>query len=84
MRRFWFMNSCIQRIQAESDLRMLTVSAMAQSSGDAAKNYHERLTLSIGDVYTFSDNFQRIEDLPNAKRDQAGFDDLKRMAAQKI
>lgn len=84
MRRFWFMNGCIQRIQAESDSRTLMLSSMAQAGGDTAKQYHQRLIVSIGEVYTFSNEFTGAEIMQTVKRDEIGFNELKMMAEQKI
>ena len=49
VRRFWLMNSNIQRIQAEFDLRKMSVVASAQD-GKAYEQYRKTLVIEIGDV----------------------------------
>lgn len=84
IRRFWFMNGCIERVAAQNDIRSLTIAAMAQSTGEAGRNYHDRLVLNVGEIYTYSDEYNSDKGLPNAERDQAGFEELKRIAAEQI
>lgn len=69
VRRFWLMNRNINRIQAENDVRMVTVMNAAQSQ-EGAKEYRESLIEEMGDV-------ARAE----AVRDEAGVDRLKNMCS---
>ena len=49
VRRFWVMNSNINRILAERDLRMLTVVNAGQSA-DGANECRDNLLSELGDV----------------------------------
>lgn len=72
------MSGQIERILAQKDMRALTVAAASQSP-DGAKQYREKLTLDLGDIYELNDYYDAP---PAAKRDDAGFQALKEMANQ--
>jgi len=74
IRAFWTMSGNIRRLRASSDLRDLMVVSAAQSA-DGYKETHERLVLEIGTVYVGDSNPMNVE------RDEAGFNELKMMAA---
>ena len=76
IRRFWFMNGCIERIMAQLDLRALTVAAASQS-GEGAKQYREKLCLDMGEIYVMNEFYDAP---PVSKRDEAGFQALKDMS----
>lgn len=71
VRAFWFMNSAINRICAEQDLRQLHVQMNAQGS-DEARKFQERLVLDMGTVIMF-------DPIESAERDEAGIKELKAM-----
>jgi hypothetical protein len=73
VRAFWLMFSNIRRIRAGDDVRNLMTSAAAQSA-DGVKELQEKLVLEIGTVATEAPEIE-------AKRDEAGFAELKAMAA---
>ena len=81
IRLFWFMSRQIERIQAQRDLRALTVGVCSQGGSEAAQECRERLVLEIGEVYVIDDNQQETESPLNAVRDEAGFAELKALAA---
>ena len=74
IKTFWMMSESVRRVQAETDLRTMTISAVAQSS-EGFTEHRERLVLELGEVVT------EKSEVPNAVRDQTGFDELKNMAA---
>jgi hypothetical protein len=74
MRAFWLMLQSIARIEAERDLRALKVGICSQS-GEAAEGLIEELNARMDQAST-------VRDSPlNARRDQEGFDELRRMSA---
>ena len=75
IRTFWLMSSCINRIQAEFDIRHLSVAASAQS-GEGFSDYRKQLVLEIG-MHANPDTPANYD----TTRDQEGFSELKMMAA---
>lgn len=61
---------------AQKDMRALTVAAASQS-GDGAKQYREKLSLDLGEIYVMNTYYDAP---PPSKRDEAGFQMLKDMA----
>ena len=78
IRAFWMMANTIDRIEAQQDLRKLTISVTCQGQ-EAAQNHRERLILEVGEVVKLNGKRQ-ISALPNAERDEVGFAELKAMA----
>ncbi|MCL2874778.1 MAG: hypothetical protein FWF12_00490 [Betaproteobacteria bacterium] len=76
IRTFWFMNSNIERIQAQKDMRSLTVAVCGQG-GETAQQFHERLIVEAGTVVRL-----KFDPMRNAHRDEAGFSALRDMAKQ--
>jgi hypothetical protein len=72
IRQFWLMNDCIERIRAEEDLRSFTVANRAQA-GKQANDYLQHMQKSVGKTFVLE-----VENQP--ERDEAGINDLKRMA----
>lgn len=72
IKAFWLMFSNIRRIRAGEDVRHLMTAAAAQSS-DGVKELQEKLVLEIGEVANEPPTI-------DAKRDEAGFAELKAMA----
>lgn len=56
--RFWLMNSNVNRLMAEADLRRLTLSISAQG-GEEAENYRASLIREIGMVSKSEDKLDR-------------------------
>lgn len=81
MRTFWLMNSCIERIQAQQDKRFARVSLSAgmNASNDSVKELFTSLDTETGTVVKTV-----FDPIKSAVRDEAGFNDLKEMAGQKI
>lgn len=75
IKTFWLMNSSIERISAQKDLRSLTVAVCGQGS-EAAQEYRQRLILEVGTIVKLDSNPM------NAVRDEAGFAELKKLARQ--
>jgi hypothetical protein len=77
MKVFWFMNSCINRIRADDDMRSLSIaSAAAAQSIEAQKATRERLVIEMGEVVK---NSGAISD----ERDEVGFNALRMMQYQR-
>lgn len=71
---FWLMWSNVRRIRAGEDMRLMMVGAAVQSA-DGIQECQERLVLEMGDVFVNHDH-NPLE----AKRDEAGFAELKQLA----
>ncbi|WP_374335533.1 hypothetical protein [Methyloversatilis sp.] len=72
---FWLMNSNVNRLMAEKDLRAISVNA-AVNSKDGFMEFRKMLTEEMGSMFETKGN-----DPMNAKRDEVGFAELKAMAA---
>lgn len=75
VRTFWFMNAQIDRIQAQKDMRSLTVAVCGQGGGEAAQNFRERLVIEAGEVAKL-----KFDPIREAVRDEEGFSALREMA----
>lgn len=75
VRTFWFMNAQIDRIQAQKDMRSLTVAVCGQGGGEAAQNFRERLVIEAGEVVKL-----KFDPIREAVRDEEGFSALREMA----
>lgn len=67
IKRFWLMNTQIDRISAQRDLRALTLTNVAQSE-ESAKNHREHLNREIGTLVVGA-----------PERDEKGFNELHKM-----
>lgn len=74
IKTFWMLNSNIERIQAQKDMRALTVAVCGQGS-EAAKSYRETLVVEIGTVVKLEESNPL-----KAVRDEAGFQALRDLA----
>ena len=74
IKTFYMMSEAVRRIQAETDLRTMAITAVAESP-EGFTEHQRRLVLELGEVVT------EKSDVMNAVRDQTGFDELKNMAA---
>lgn len=78
IKTFWLMSGNIDRIQAQRDMRSLTVAICGQS-GEAAQAHRQHLVIEAGTIVKVdAPAAAPIED----QRDEAGFAELKRMAQQ--
>lgn len=69
---FWQMNGNIDRMMAETDLRLLTVTQVASAAdGEAANQLRKQLTQELGEVVKMS--------VMHAPRDREGLMELKNM-----
>ena len=75
VRTFWFMNSNIDRIQAQKDMRSLTVAVCGQGGGEAAQEFRQRLVIEAGTVVKL-----KFDPIREAVRDEEGFSALREMA----
>lgn len=73
IKTFWLMFSNIRRIRAGDDVRHLMTAAAAQSA-EGVKELRDKLVLEIGHVASESP-------VIDTQRDEAGFAELKAMAA---
>lgn len=74
IRTFWLMNSNIDRIEAQKDMRTLSVAVHSQGS-DAAQQHQRQLIVELGSVVKLDTHPVRT-----AVRDEEGFAALKEMA----
>ena len=77
IRAFWLMNSNIERVQAQKDMRSLTVAVCGHVGGDAATKHREKLVIELGEVVKL-----KSDPIREAVRDEAGFQALREMAQQ--
>lgn len=71
------MNSNIDRIMAQGDMRSLTVAVCGQGGQEAAQDYRQSLVIEVGTVVKLEVNPVR-----DAGRDEDGFAELRAMAQQ--
>jgi hypothetical protein len=76
IRAFWLMNFNIDRVQAQGDIRALTV-AISGQDGEAAQDYRQKLVLEVGTIVKLEEGSVLSE-----KRDEEGFSELREMAKQ--
>jgi len=73
LKTFWLMSRNVDRIQAQKDMRSLTV-AVCSESAEGAATYRQRLVVEAGTLV-------KLEDQPPAQlideRDEVGFAELK-------
>ncbi len=72
VRIFWVLNSEIERVRSEEDLRSYQVANRA-SAGEGAKEYVDALRGNLKNVFV-------VEDEGMDERDEAGIQELKRLA----
>lgn len=75
IKTFWMLNNNIERIQAQKDMRALTVAVCGQGGGEAAQNFRERLVIEAGEVVKL-----KFDPIREAVRDEEGFSALREMA----
>ena len=73
VKAFWLMSGNIRRIRAGEDIRRLMTNAAAQS-GEGVKELQNRLVLELGEVFSEKAGI-------HVERDEAGFNELKMIAA---
>lgn len=76
IRTFWLMSSCVNRVQAEFDMRALSVLASSQS-GEGFSKYRKQLVLEISMGHSTDSTPAEYD----TTRDQEGFNELKLMAS---
>lgn len=67
IKRFWLLSENIDRIEAQRDMRALTVANVAQGE-EAARDHRKHLQETVGTLV-----------IGGAERDQEGFEELKSM-----
>jgi hypothetical protein len=82
VKTFWLMNGNIDRIQAQKDMRTLTVTSAAQSPGEAAKELRQRLIVEAGTIVKVEGDSVATGGRPyvHEERDEAGFAELKELS----
>jgi len=73
IKSFWLMSENVRRIQAENDMRAVSVAANVQSP-EGLQEFHEKLVIELGEV-------SKEPIVPSAERDQEGFNELRMLAA---
>ena len=73
IKSFWLMSENVRRIQAENDMRAVSVAANVQSP-EGLQEFHEKLVIELGEV-------SKEPIVPSAERDQEGFNELRILAA---
>src|SRR3569832_262579 len=79
IKTFWLMNENIDRIQAQKDMRSLSISVAATAMGEAAQQLRQRLIVDASSIVKVSgESLGRpyIQD----ERDEAGFAELKELS----
>ena len=87
LRVFWFMNQCVDRIEAQKDVRSVAVSRASQCSASDAKEFRDQLVIEAGTIVkleTLSQEKLIAKAALEEKRDDEGFAELRMMAGQKI
>lgn len=79
VKAFWFLNATIDRIQAQKDMRALTVAACSQADKEAKQSYRERLIVEVGTIVKL--RFDPIRDAEH-ERDTKGIAELRELAQQ--
>lgn len=59
IKRFWFLNRSIDRLQAEQDLRMIQIAASAGSQ-DGYSSLVDRLNKSMGEIVVFEQSMKTL------------------------
>ena len=77
IKTFWLLNYNIDRIQAQKDMRSMTVVGHAHGGGDTAVEFRERLVVETGTVIKM-----KVDPMRDAVRDESGFAALKEMSKQ--
>lgn len=75
LKTFWFMNESIDRIQAQKDMRALTVANFGQATAESATQFRQHLLTEQGAVVKMKEEYPM-----QVPRDDVGFAELKRMA----
>lgn len=75
IKTFWMLNGNIERIEAQKDMRALTIAVNGNAGAQAAQDYRQRLVIEVGTVVKLEDNPVAL-----AVRDEEGFAELKAMA----
>lgn len=75
IKAFWLFNRNIERIQAQKDMRHLTVAVCGQSGSEAVASVRERLIIETGTSVKL-----KFDPLREAERDEEGFNALREMA----
>ena len=76
IKTFWLLNSCIDRIHAQDDMRSLTVSSASQSS-EGSQEFRSQLLLELGTVVSVD---QELEVSKDGQSNLAGFAELKALS----
>jgi len=75
IKTFWMLNNNIERVQAQKDMRALTVAVCSQGS-EAAQSHRETLVIEVGTIVKLDENPLK------AVRDEVGFQALRDLANQ--
>lgn len=76
IKTFWLMSRNIDRIQAQKDMRSLSVAVCGQG-GAAAQDHRKLLVTQVGDIVKL-----KFDPVKNAVRDEEGFQALKALKQQ--
>lgn len=77
LKTFWFLNSCIDRIQAQSDMRGLMLATVSQSP-EASRAHRDNLVIEVGAIVGV-DKKQEAE--TKGESNLAGFSELRSLCA---
>lgn len=78
IKSFWMLNAGIDRINAQDDMRSLTVASVSQN-GEASQEYREKLVLEVGNIVTV--DAQPEVEVEEGQSNLAGFAELKALSA---
>lgn len=80
LKTFWSMLRNIDRIEARTDQRRLSLGLVAQATTEYVTAFRESLVLEAGTIVRMDDDVDPLR----ARRDETGFAELRRMAGQTI
>jgi hypothetical protein len=76
LRTFWLMHNNIDRIEAQRDMRTLSIGVAAQSTNEAAQEVRSRLEIERGEVVVVDEQQARAAETLDAE----GLDELRTLS----
>lgn len=83
IKTFWLFSENIERITAQKDIRSISVAMAPQISGEHVGNLQQKLIVEMGRVVTLKGGDKQVQaSYRDDKRDEAGFAELRMLAAR--
>lgn len=83
LKTFWLMNRNIDRIMAQSDMRQMSVSMMAQATAEGAQLFRQHLVMESGEMVRLEGSAKSDSPM-DAEPDEGAFELLGKMGEQRI